>query len=342
MKRRAAFAILVACSWSSASFAADTESANALIRQGADLFKHEDYEGARAAFSRAYDLDPKAPTLFNLALSELNSNHPVEAAAHFREYLAHTEEPEAKLDSVRTKWLPRASGRTALLYVFARPGAQIAVDGVVQRNVPPPPGTPGNPIASIVIAAGDHEVSATQATMVETQHVVARGGELVEAHFQRVPNVSAVPQAAGQNVLPSPPQSESRAGTSQAKWITVIALGSGAIVAAALGLDFALMSQGKLSQTRRLMDELDGGSTWKGSECNGVATENCAQLNSDVEAIRQYWWISNAAYVSAGVLLLGAAATWTLWPTNKAKTSAAFLRPALSAHRAGFELGTQW
>ena len=56
---------------------------------------------------RAYALDPKASTLFDLG-AELNaSNHPVEAAVH-RAYLTHTEEPAPQLESVRSKWLPRA------------------------------------------------------------------------------------------------------------------------------------------------------------------------------------------------------------------------------------------
>jgi hypothetical protein len=339
MRCRVLLAVLLSCSCPRLSLAADTESANALVRQGADLFKGEDYEGARAAFERAYELDPKAGTLFNLALSELNSNHPVEAAAHFRDYLAHTDEPEAKLDSVRTKWLPRASAHTALLNVFARPGAQIAIDGVVQKNVAPPPGTAGNPIASIVIPAGEHEVTATQGTMVETQHVAARGGELAEAHFQRVPDASAAPRETGPNVLPGAEQPANPEAKSQAKWSTVITLGSGAVVAAALGVGFSVATHNKADEARKLQAQVDGGPT---KTCQGVIGGPCSQLKSAVEANRQDWAISVAAGIGAGVFGLASIVAWRFWPTHNPKMGMPLLRPVLSSRSAGLELGTQW
>ena len=177
---------MILASWPTLALAADDPTASALILQGADLFKRENYEGARAAFARAYEIDPKAATLFNFALSELNADHPVEAAAHLREYLTHADEPAAKLESVRTKWLPRAEARTARLDVFAPAGAQLAVDGAVPQDAKTATGPTGAPMTSIVVAAGEHDVSARQGTLSETQHVTARGGELVELHFQRV------------------------------------------------------------------------------------------------------------------------------------------------------------
>ena len=93
MRVGAVMALALACSWPLPLLAAEDAAPNALVRQGAELFKQQDYEGARAAFARAYALDPKATTLFNLALSELNSDHPVEAARDLRDYLTHSEEP---------------------------------------------------------------------------------------------------------------------------------------------------------------------------------------------------------------------------------------------------------
>jgi tetratricopeptide (TPR) repeat protein len=161
MRSRVLLPALLALSWPRWAIGADESTTSALIRDGAEHFKREDYEGARAAFARAYELEPKAATLFNLALSELNSGHPVEAVAHLREYLTHTDEPAAKLDSARTKWLLRAEARTARLDVFAAQEAQLSVDGVAQEHGSGATGPAGSPI-SIAIAAGEHEVTARQ------------------------------------------------------------------------------------------------------------------------------------------------------------------------------------
>jgi hypothetical protein len=134
-----------------------------LVRQGTDCFLRHDYEGARVALRRAYELNARADTVLKLGISELQSGHPVEAAQHLREFLTHTEEPASKLDPVRTKWLPRAEAATTRLEVFAPAGAQVLVDGAAQA--PSVSSTTGGVRAggssiSVVIAAGEQEVSA--------------------------------------------------------------------------------------------------------------------------------------------------------------------------------------
>jgi hypothetical protein len=345
MKRRVLLAILLAYSWPTSSQAADEPTSNALIREGAELFKHQDYEAARAAFARAYELDPKAATLFNLGLSELNSDHPVQAAAHLREYLTHADEPAAKLESVRSKWLPRAEARTARLNVFAPMGAQVAVDGVVQEHGSVPEGQMGTPMASIVTAAGQHDVTARQGTVVETQHVVARGGELVELHFQRVPDGPEPASAIGQSVPASTEIGERTEGTtSRAKWITVVALGSGAVIAAGLGVGFGIASNNKFIDVQGLHDQLDAGPPGMGGACSGASasTPLCTKLKDDVAANRLDWTVSATAFVGAGVLALASVATWRLWRTDKPKAGSVLVRPTLSARSAGLVLGGQW
>ncbi len=62
----------------------------ALVRQGSDCFLRHDYEGARVALRRAYDLNPRADTVLKLGVAELQSGHPVEAVLHLRQFLTHT------------------------------------------------------------------------------------------------------------------------------------------------------------------------------------------------------------------------------------------------------------
>jgi hypothetical protein len=337
---RAVMAVALACSWPLPSLAAEDAAPNALVRQGAELFKQEDYEGARTAFARAYELDPKATTLFNLALSELNSDHPVEAARDLRDYLSHSEEPAAKLESVRTKWLPRAEARTARLEVFAPKGAELVIDRVVQERAAPG-GDAKGPLAStsITVAAGEHDVTARQGSVEESQHVAARGGELVEVHFQRLPDAAAPSSTTSVGWLgaQSGPEMGVSTAPSRAKWITVIALGSGAVVAAALGLGFGIAAQDKANDAGGLHAEPG----WTRSECWAASGGSplCTQLKSDVAANRQDWGVATASYIGAGVLAAASAATWVLW---KPKSAPVVARPSVGSRSAGLLLDGQW
>jgi hypothetical protein len=332
-----ALAAMIVAAWPTPALAADDAAASALLRQGADRFRREDYEGARAAFARAYELDPKVATLFNLALSELNADHPVDAAAHLREYLTHTDEPAGKLESVRTKWLPRAEARTARLDVFAPAGSQLAVDGTVEQEAKTTTGPTGAPMTSIVVAAGEHDVSAQQGTLSETQHVTARGGELVELHFQRVAAAPTPAMPIGRtNSTDTREHADGRA--SHAKWITVVALGSAAALAAGFGVGFGIAAADKASDAQNARNS--AGSAWSSNRCYGAsAPPLCTQLKGDVDANRGYWGVSAASYVGAGILGAASLATWMLW---KPKPAALAAGPMLGAQVGGLVMDGRW
>ena len=339
MRGRIVLAAMLVVTWPTLALADGEPTASALIRQGADHFKHEDYEGARAAFARAYEMEPKAATLFNLALSELNAAHPVQAAAHLREYLAYADEPAAKLESVRTKWLPRAEARTARVNVFAPAGAQLSVDGAAQQSAKAITGPNGTPLTSIVVAAGEHEVTARQGALSETQHVTARGGELVELHFQRV--ADAPPPAVA--IAPTPgreTQERAESDEPRAKWIPVVVLGSAAVIAAGLGVGFGIAAANKANVAQDVQNQISPGSAWNGNQCfGGSASPLCTQLKGDVDTNRAYWTVSVASYVSAGVLAAASVATWMLW---KPKSGAVAARPMLSAQSGGVVVDGCW
>ncbi len=339
MRARAVIALALAFSFPLPSRAAEDSAPNALLRRGAELFKQQDYEGARAAFAQAYELEPKAPTLFNLALSELNADHPVEAAKDLREYLTHAEEPAAKLESVRTKWLPRAEARTARLELFAPAGAEVLIDHVLQERAAPGDAQPPPVSTAITVAAGEHDVTARQGSVEESQHVLARGGELVEVHFQRLPDAVPPPSttSVGWFAAESPQDLGVRTAPSRAKWITVVALGSGAVAAAALGLHFGLTAQDQANNAGHLRAEPG----FTSRVCSGVngSSPFCVELKSDVAANRQDWGIATASYVGAGVLAAAAAATGVLW---KPKSTAVVARPSVGARSVGLVLDGQW
>ena len=160
-------------------------------------------------------------------------------------------------------------------------------------------------------------MSARQGTVSETQHVTARGGEIVELHFQRVPEAPA----------PAPPigwatRADDRAsageGTSHPERIAAIAFGVAALAAAGVGVAFNVAAQNKASDAQDTRNQLARGSTWTNLECGGAnaSAPLCTQLKSDVDANRQDWTLSMISYVGAGVLGVASVASWILVETE--------------------------
>jgi len=125
------------------------------MHAGAEQFTRKQYEAARESFAQAYALDPAAVALLDLAMAELETNRPVEAAAHFRAYLARPDAEEDKRGAVQAKCLPRAEAQLGrVLRVFRM--LFLRLDGVRwrPRAVGPPrralaqAGTVSNPRSS--------------------------------------------------------------------------------------------------------------------------------------------------------------------------------------------------
>ena len=322
---------------------APQEDEKTLLRKGSESFLHHDYEGARVALLRAYQLDPKPDTILKLGIAELQSGHPVEATQHLREYLTHAEEPSAKLELVRTKWLPRAEASTARLDVFAPAGAEILLDGVLQERAAFSTiyeFKTGKPSVSIVIAAGEHDVTARQGAMLEARHVVARGGELVELHFQRVPDApspapTVIAAGAVAGALEKP--SSGNGSNSRPRWIATIGLGTGAVVATGVAVGFSIAYEQNVSDANALRSQIGNG----GCGLPSPATQ-CASLRSVDKAEQRNGSLANGFYVAGGATAALAVASWFLWP--KARSSGRGLRavPLIGERSPGMALMGTW
>jgi tetratricopeptide (TPR) repeat protein len=288
------------------------------------LFHEKQYEPARDAFREAYELDPRTTTLLDLALAELEADQPVEAIKHLSEYLARPDAPASKLDTVRTKWLPNAEARTARLEVFARGDAEIRVDGVVAEAAPsstPEGSSPGEPLtSSIVIAAGEHEVSIREGTLVESRRVAVKGGEVVEVHFQRLPDAPVGPALKAWTDLPVREATRRKANPS-AKWITFIGLESTAVAAAGVAIGFSLSVERTASTANALVGRVGD------SGClPPTPAASCSAISRDREAEHTDAAVANGLYAGAGVLSALGVASFFLWPTGH-ETSGRVLYP---------------
>ena len=188
-------------------------------------------------------------------------------------------------------------------------------------------------------------MSARQSTLVETQHVVARGGELVEVHFQRVADAPSAGRPSTVWIRATSPSESPEAPADlvpREKWITVLALGSAAVLAAGLGVGLGAEAKGQASDVQTERATLDPAN--KGDACIGAAGSSaaCRRLNDDVQSAHRNWNLSIASYIGAGALGLAALATWTLWHPQGQKPSALSVQPALASNGGGLLVGSAW
>src|SRR4051812_7024494 len=64
-----------------------TKAARARFQEGVDFYDKGQFENARASFLQAYALRKHPAVLLNLAQSSLRSNHMLDAAHYFQQYL---------------------------------------------------------------------------------------------------------------------------------------------------------------------------------------------------------------------------------------------------------------
>jgi hypothetical protein len=308
----------------------DSDEEQSLVRHGTECFMRRDYECARTAIGQAYALHPSADHVLKLGLAELQSGHPVEAVAHLREYLTHTQEPPAKLNAVRTTWLPRAEASTARLDVFAPTGAHIFIDGSE-----PPPSSHSSPATiaalSIVVAAGSHDITSQNGTVVETRHITAHGGELVEIHFQRVPDAHAA-AASGPEFRASAKDDVYRFFV-QPEWRAILGLGAAASVA----VGFTIAYDNYASQASSLVREFLA-NTYSASSL--VAPY--PQTRSAIDAQHRDAALATGFYVRGEVAAMTAATTWLLWPGHGESAPPVAATPLVSLSGAGLALNGVW
>jgi tetratricopeptide (TPR) repeat protein len=149
MRIRACAFVLIALSMPAISFAPDvaaqasgdafTDMARQRFQEGVRLFDQGKFEEARAAFLQAYALKKHPAVLLNLAQSELRSNHPVEAARHFSEFLRDNPSADPAERKAAEDGLASARTKTARIDVKVDvDGAEVFIDGDIVGRAPLP------------------------------------------------------------------------------------------------------------------------------------------------------------------------------------------------------------
>jgi hypothetical protein len=203
--------------------------------QGGALYQARDYEGARQAFARAYDAEPSAGTLFDLALAELQSGRPADSGRHLRAYLARPDAQADKLEAIQTRWLPQAQARVAHVRVQAPTGVEIIADGQLLGVTP---------TDDLDLDGGQHSLVARKGQWSQEVTVVVRAGD-------SVPMTIEVPETA---LRPPPGHGEGIGESTAAQTATELSLTSAAVAAAAGAIGCALAAR-RVSGGERIRDD---------------------------------------------------------------------------------------
>ncbi len=300
---------------------AATRDAKARFEEGLKRYEAQDFEGARVAFQQAYSVLHAVDILYNLALSELRSNRPVEALTHLQEYLKDkrpTEEERAKA----SKYLAEAHAKTGHVFVDAPAGAAVLMDDVTLEKKAPVKDP-------VTVSAGKHVCSIRLDGKTQTVEVVASPGQSVTVRFtgsgEKAPEVLEGQHARANGDGPAAP--DPGGGWSTGKTVTVIALGAGAVGAIVGGVVF------KLGQDSAQTDALAITSANPGLNC--PANPNAAQCTALADKKSTYdsdRTLSVVMFAAGGALAAGAVATAFLWPNqNSAPQKGSRIVPAVTA-----------
>ncbi len=309
--------------------------ADARRAEGIEAFRRQDYEAARVAFAQSYAIAPRTATLLSLAIAELNSGHPLEAARHLRQYIRASDAPADKVEEVRRKMLPKAEAQLGRLQVEAPSGARIFVDGNDVGAMP---------LAEpIDVMPGSHEVAVDVGGRTNKVQVLAAAGQVsrvrVEIANDKTAEPAPVAPASSMATLTTPERVDTTSSWSTPKTVFVISAAAAAVVSAAVGVYFSLQSGSAASDAdalRPVVSSARGYCYLPPPERQGI----CDRFAEDLAVYPRDRNLATGFYVGAGILAVGAVAAWLLWPSKTGTAPRAQLIPMIEGARgaSGFHL----
>jgi hypothetical protein len=193
---------------------------------------------------------------------------------------------------------------------------------------------------SVLIAAGEHEVSVRQGSFMRSQHVVARGGELVDVRFARLLEAPTAARSMaplfGREASSSNEKEPTR--PSRARWLAVLGVGTASLAAVGSAIGFSWAFDRDRADANRLVQGVGESGCLPPSPAAA-----CGQVQADRHAERLNAVVANGLFGTAGGLALLGAATWLLWPSSQ-EPSLGALRPVveMSARTVGASLTGTW
>jgi hypothetical protein len=292
--------------------------AKARFKEGLARVEKKDFEGARLAFVQAYAVIKSNDILFNLALMEELTGHPVDAIVHFRA-IARDKSVGEKDRAKARKHIDDITKVTGHIDVTAPAGWNVFVDGTGWGTTPL--------FEPIDVEAGRHRVEVRTPEKRYEMSVEATKGDVVKASFvdmiaqgaaQAPPPASAAPTSTApiaSSAASTAPVATATSGAdtgtpSPTFWTTrnivVIGLGVGAVAAIGGGVYFGAASSSDSDKAAALRTQAGSAGCF-----NSTA---CADQQSLVDSAKSESTTSKILYVGGGVLAVGAVAAFVFWP----------------------------
>jgi hypothetical protein len=294
-----------------------TREAQARFEEGIRRVKAGDYESARMSFTQAYAVLKKNDILWNLALSEQKSGHPVEAIGHFKLLMRAATKPDDR--AAAQKHVNDLTGIVAHIDVAAPPGSQVTLDGNAAGVAPlyePLDVDGGRHHVEIRTPQGVTKAADADAVTGQTAHVsflssdsapVAAAVPPAAAPTDAQPPSPAPSVAPASTAPPSPETPPSSHGTFwDARGITVVSLGGLALVSAGLGLAFGISSNNDANTASSLRTA--------NPNCSGFSSPGCQQLQSVTQSEHSAYVTSEGFWIAGGVFAAAAVGAYFLWP----------------------------
>ena len=306
----------------------DGTRAEQLHKEGITAIRHADFEKGRKAFAEAYALDARPEYLWDLGLSEMQSDHPADGLAHLRRYFvlpsAKSDDPK-KIERVRTL-MAEAEAKTGHLKVSAPAGSAVSLDGALATL---PEGAP------LDVMPGKHLVEVRpQGSAPITQAVEAHAGETLDLRFERIDLPALTPEPAASvapSVAPAEPVHEAPAQAPQvARYAASGAMVGTAAVAFVLGGVFLAKAgddQSREAQARTMQ-----------SYCaQPPSTPSCITESNAAHDQASHRNIATGLFVGGSVLAVAGVATWLLWPRPRTASASWTVVPVAFATGGGVQ-----
>jgi tetratricopeptide (TPR) repeat protein len=327
---------------------ADNAGADAIFRQGNDLYKKGQFAEAEAAYERAFGLKQTYDIASNLAYAEMRLGKHVEAATHLafalKNYPPVGSEEKKKIAIERLETLKKS---VATLRVLVEPkDAEIFVDGKALGRVSQHDDIfvePGDRIFEAKLAGFGDERQQVQAVKGEADVVTIRLRPLPVQATPSEPPRAAVPVAPvveqkKKSLLatPVPPVEDKPKADMGPKRAIIFAGGATTLAGLGTGIVLVTLASNKHAQADALIAEL--GSAYGPRACvDEAALPQCGEVR---QMFRDRATLENAAvgtFVGTGLLAV-ATVTYMLLPPRLWETSRVQATPWLTATGGGASL----
>lgn len=267
------------------------EEARARFQEGLAQADAGNHEAARLKFSQAWAVFKSPAVLYNLARTEQLTGHDVEALEHFKLFLRMSGDPKVTADQRQkaAENITALSKKVAQLDVEVSKGARVTVDGRTLEEAPAEP---------IAVPPGHHVVEASLDGKIKSSAVDCPAGNVVKVKI--VFDLGAATE---------PPHERSR--TSSGRYIVPGVIGAFGLAAIGAGIGFGLAS-------RSAKDDEDAARSQ--GVCFDQASPGCTALKEARDDVDSKATISTLGYIAGGALLVGAVATFLIWPSASSRT----------------------